>query len=115
MTGAEVGIMVLCGAFGFGGIWYVLGLLGPKSSPAASQAQPNSTVPRPQRREWFDVLNVPEGADWPTIKAAYLREISRYHPDKFESLDPEFVDIASRRAKAINDAFATARKLRGKA
>jgi DnaJ-domain-containing protein 1 len=112
MTGTETGAVVLFGAIGFGGVWYLLGLFGQAKPAIAKQTCGNTEVSPERRAEWYEVLGVPESADWQTIKAAYLTDISRYHPDKFAALDAEFNEIALRRARAINDAFEVAKRLR---
>jgi hypothetical protein len=52
------------------------------------------------------VLQVPSSASIDEITAAYKRMAQMYHPDKVASLAPEFREIAERRMKEINAAYA---------
>ncbi|WP_368623600.1 DnaJ family molecular chaperone [Paraburkholderia sp. BR13444] len=39
------------------------------------------------------------------LRAAYRQRMSQYHPDKVNSLGPEFRELAESKSKAINQAF----------
>jgi len=66
-----------------------------------------------QLKPWHEVLEVTPRAGPEEIKAAYRRMMSLYHPDRVDGLGLELRTVAERRAKEINEAYATARKLRG--
>ena len=55
-------------------------------------------------------LNVPVTADASAIKQAYKAAIARWHPDRHVSAPAEQQAIAQRRAREINDAYATLKK-----
>jgi DnaJ-domain-containing protein 1 len=78
-----------------------------KQQDSASQTQEQTDM------LWHEVLDVDPAASTETIKASYRTLIRRYHPDKVHSLGEEFREIAERRAKEINQAYATAQKVKG--
>ena len=49
------------------------------------------------------------------IRAAYLKRISEYHPDKVTALGKEIREVAERKSKEINVAYSVALEERGKA
>jgi len=55
-------------------------------------------------------LNVPVTADAQAIKQAYKAAITRWHPDRHVSATAEQQALAQRRAREINDAYATLKK-----
>jgi len=57
---------------------------------------------------WSKVLEVSVDASVEEIRAAYLKRISEYHPDKVASLGKEIREIAERRSKEINAAYSFA-------
>lgn len=61
-------------------------------------------APNPPRTP-YEVLNVPPDADQETIKAAYRKLASQYHPDKVSHLGKEFQDLAEQRFKEIQEAY----------
>ncbi len=67
----------------------------------------------PQLKPWYEVLEVTPRASREEVKAAYRRMMTLYHPDRVDGLGLELRTVAERRAKEINEAYATARKLRG--
>ena len=46
------------------------------------------------------------------IKSSYKKKISMYHPDKVNSMGPEFNEIAQQKTKEINSAYDKAMKLK---
>ncbi len=40
------------------------------------------------------------------VKDTYMKQIKRYHPDKFSHLDEDFIRLATDKTKEINEAFA---------
>ena len=64
---------------------------------------------------WSLVLDVSADASMEEIKAAYLRRISEYHPDKVAALGKEIKEVAERKSKDINVAYSIAVEERGRA
>ncbi len=58
----------------------------------------------PQITDHFSVLGLDASASATELKAAYRREISKWHPDRFHS-DPVNQPAATERAKKINAAY----------
>ncbi len=65
-----------------------------------------------ENQQWFEVLGVSPAASVAEIKAAYRAKISGYHPDRVALLAEELRELAEERSKAINDAYATAMRLK---
>ena len=59
--------------------------------------------------EWWSVLEVSRYASPEEIRRAYIRKMQQYHPDRVAGLAPEFVELAERRSKVFNAAYARAR------
>jgi DnaJ-domain-containing protein 1 len=59
--------------------------------------------------EWRSVLEVSPYASPEEIRHAYIRKMQQYHPDRVAGLAPEFVELAERRSKVFNAAYARAR------
>lgn len=55
--------------------------------------------------KWELLLEVPKGADQETIKKAYRRKVSEYHPDKLASVSEGLKRLAEEKVKEINDAY----------
>ena len=51
------------------------------------------------------ILGVKRGASREEIRAAYRREMSKYHPDKVAGLGVELQELANLKAQAINRAY----------
>ena len=68
-----------------------------------------------ERRGWSLVLDVPADASMEEIRAAYLKLISEYHPDKVAALGKEIREVAERKSKEINVAYSFALEERSKA
>jgi DnaJ-domain-containing protein 1 len=49
-------------------------------------------------------LELPYGADWPTVKRQYRRLMARYHPDRHQK-DPEKAAVANRLAAELTRAY----------
>ncbi len=60
----------------------------------------------PRELDPHDVLGVPRGASRKEIHAAYQQKILQYHPDKVADLGDELKEVAERRTKEINAAYA---------
>jgi DnaJ-domain-containing protein 1 len=59
--------------------------------------------------EWWNVLEVSSHAGPEEIRRAYIRKMQQYHPDRVAGLAPEIVELAERRSKVFNAAYARAR------
>jgi hypothetical protein len=110
MTLIEVAVIV----FGvFAGYWVVSKLFFP---PPKASAQINSaaapmapdTLPR-----WHDILQVSASASATEIRDAYRHLISKYHPDKVDSLGQELKDLAAQKSQAITAAYQEGMRARG--
>jgi restriction system protein len=53
----------------------------------------------------YTVLGIKRGASREEIRAAYRREMSKYHPDKVAGLGTELQELANLKAQAINRAY----------
>jgi DnaJ-domain-containing protein 1 len=109
MTFTEVAVVV----FGlFVGYWVVSKLFFP-SRPTSAGPRPeppsNSTPPA----AWHEVLQVLPDAAPDTIRDAYKRMISKYHPDKVESLGQELKELAASKSRDITSAYREGMMARG--
>jgi DnaJ-domain-containing protein 1 len=59
--------------------------------------------------EWWSVLEVSPSASPEEIRRGYIQKMQQYHPDRVAGLAPEFVELAERRSKVFNAAYARAR------
>ena len=57
-----------------------------------------------------DILGIDESASLTEIKAAYLKKIKEYHPDKVETLGEELKQLAAKKTLQINSAYQFLRK-----
>jgi DnaJ-domain-containing protein 1 len=81
-------------------------------SGSESGPKPGSNTRSQKKQQWFEVLGVSPSASLDQIKSAYRAKISGYHPDKVATLADELKILAEERSKEINDAYATALRLR---
>jgi len=65
-----------------------------------------------ERKYWHEILEVNESASLFEIKKAYRTKIQQYHPDRLEGMAPELYELAMKRAKDINAAYAEAERLK---
>jgi hypothetical protein len=70
---------------------------------------------RTATRDPYDIIDVSAKATDKEVHEAYRRAIASVHPDHIQSLGlpPEFIELATRRAMAINDAYDRIRAERG--
>jgi DnaJ-domain-containing protein 1 len=68
--------------------------------------------PPPAGDDPYRILDVDPAAADADIEAAYRRLIAQYHPDRVANAAPEIVALAETRARAINQAYETIRKIR---
>lgn len=62
----------------------------------------------------YDLLGVSSAASDADLQEAYHRAVGAVHPDRIQSLGlpPEFMELATRRAARLNDAYRRIRALR---
>ena len=56
------------------------------------------------------ILKVGKEADAAEIKRAYQQLVAQYHPDRVANAAPELQELAERRTKELNLAYATVRR-----
>lgn len=79
--------------------------------PLKNDPQPKNGVPSPT--PWYEVLGVTSGASIDEIRSAYKSLVSKYHPDKVDSMGPEVKAVCEAKSKEINTAYEKAMKARG--
>jgi DnaJ like chaperone protein len=85
------------------------------SKANGEQANRDEKTERRGGTPWSLVLDVSADASMEEIKAAYLKRISEYHPDKVAALGKEIREVAERKSKEINVAYSFALEERRKA
>jgi DnaJ-domain-containing protein 1 len=107
---------VICAVVGYALVSAVLKFSAGRSTKKENNSGPSDSKTGAhsgrESEQWFAVLGVSPSASVVEIKAAYRARISGYHPDKVASLADELRELAEMRSKAINDAYATAMRLR---
>lgn len=118
---------IVCAFIGYALVSAVLGFRARRNSKKGENANPGSKAGADsgsrsdsqkrarsddKNQQWFEILGVSQSASVAEIKAAYRAKISGYHPDRVASLADELRELAEQRSKAINDAYATAMRLR---
>jgi DnaJ-domain-containing protein 1 len=113
----EFTVIIGCGLFGF---IVVNAVIDARRSRTERQNQKQHTASdeHPSRTEaaepsWWETLNIDKNASPEQIKTAFRREISKYHPDRVEGLGIELQELAQRKAKQLNLAYALAKQARG--
>lgn len=53
----------------------------------------------------YSILGLESGADEDTVKAAYIKKVKEYHPDKVATLGDELKELASKKTQEINEAY----------
>ena len=107
----DLGDWAIIGASLLAGYWAVSLLMqnfqkgseSKQNGPSKSEGEKgnnNASSSRP----WYDVLEISPSASIDEIKVSYRKSIRMYHPDRVETLGPEFRELAERRAKEINQA-----------
>jgi DnaJ like chaperone protein len=89
-------VVALCAVLGFWVVWACMDRFQPG---AGKKPPPDPGAP------WHEVLDVAPDAPPDEIRAAYLREIAKYHPDRVAAMAPEFRALAEQRSKAVNRAY----------
>ena len=65
------------------------------------------------RQQAYRILGVSPDCSTEEIKRVYRRLVSIYHPDRVGSLGKEFLLLAEKKTRAINDAYRQIREERG--
>ncbi|MEI7887552.1 MAG: J domain-containing protein [Actinomycetes bacterium] len=60
----------------------------------------------------YAVLGLTRVATWKEISTAHRRLLSELHPDRHVEADQDLRDLAERRVRDVNEAFATIRRQR---
>jgi DnaJ-class molecular chaperone len=121
----EFAVVIGCGLFGFMTVNAVIENRRSKGRPENDAGQgkrehaedatreSNRADQKEYSRPWWEVLNVDRNATPDQIKDAFRREISKYHPDRVEGLGIELRELADRKSKEVNLAYAIAKQQRG--
>ena len=64
------------------------------------EIRPENTI----EKEYYAILELPQGADFSKIKSSYKKLLKKYHPDRFFS-DPEKLKKAQKLTEKINEAY----------
>jgi hypothetical protein len=73
---------------------------------------PREWATQSEENDWWRVLEVSPYASADHIRRSYLRKIKESHPDRVAWLAPGFLQLAERRAKMLNAAYADATRAR---
>jgi DnaJ domain len=107
MTLIEIAVIL----FGlFAGYWVVSKLFfGPPRVKSAANSVSAPGTPPP----WYDTLQIAPSASALEIRTAYKQLISKYHPDKVDSLGQELRDLAGKKSQEIGAAYQEGMRARG--
>ena len=109
MTLIEIAVIV----FGvFAGYWVVSKLFF-RAPPVKEAPRPAAAAPEANTPTWHDILGVPPGATAEQIREAYKRLVSKYHPDKVDTLGQELRDLAEHKTQEITLAYRDGMRARG--
>ncbi len=61
-----------------------------------------------QPNDWWVVLGVSPKAERAEIVRVYRQKMLQYHPDRVSGLGPEFLELAEKHTKALNEAYSQA-------
>ena len=78
----------------------------PRSEQAESQGRQRAPALGTTSPSAYEILQIQPGCSGNEIRAAYHRLAKMYHPDQVRNLGPEFRELAERRMKEINVAYA---------
>lgn len=121
MSGPELVAILLGLFFGYLAVSKFSGKVNIKQeSDQRTQQQdlPPGSSPPPQKQApvpltCYEVLGVSSSASLDEIRTAYRSLLSKYHPDKVDSMGPEVKAICETKSKEINTAYEQALKARG--
>lgn len=106
-------VMAVAAIVGFIIVWFVMSVWSANRNRDHKET-PSDEVPQPNGpSEWFQILEVSQGATLIEIHDAYRKKMMQYHPDRVETLGPEFKELAEARTREINRAYEVGRRLRG--
>jgi hypothetical protein len=107
MTLTEIAVIL----FGlFAGYWVVSKLVF-RSPKEPNQPAPGATVSGLPK--WNDILQIAPSASATEIRDAYKHLISKYHPDKVDTLGQELKDLAEYKSQQITVAYQQGMRERG--
>ena len=86
--------------------------MGHANATREQRASTPKAAPTDKQRNPYQVLGIRVGATTEEITAAYKKMAQMYHPDKVQSLAPEYLEIASPRMREINAAYESLRRRR---
>lgn len=110
MTLLEAGVVI----FGvFAGYWVVSKLFFRPPPPVRDAGGSATPAPEAVTERWHDILGVAPSATAEEIRDAYKRLVSKYHPDKVDSLGQELKDLAERKTQEITLAYRDGMRARG--
>ena len=98
----------------FAGYWVVSKLFFPPPKAGAQNDSAACRRIRPPAVE-LSILQVSASASAAEIRDAYKHLISKYHPDKVDSLGQELKDLAAQKSQAITAAYQEGMRARGEA
>jgi hypothetical protein len=79
---------------------------------ARQQEQTKQQEPEPETGPpWWEVLGVSPEASPDEIRRCYAEKLKQYHPDRVNGLAHEIVELAERKTKELNAAFAKAKRI----
>jgi DnaJ-domain-containing protein 1 len=82
---------------------------------ALKRLSPLFAAERMSSRDPYDIIDVSHKASDQEIHEAYRKAVASVHPDHIQAmgLPEEFIELATKRAMAINDAYDKIRRERG--
>ena len=121
MSSDELWIVIILGLVGYWGTSILIKFFKKESdwtknqNKSTDQNQSKTESPKTDNNKeltWYEILGVSPTASLDEIKSSYKKKISMYHPDKVNSMGPEFNEIAQQKTKEINSAYDKAMKLK---
>lgn len=94
----------------FAGYWIVSKLFFGRAKVRLDPGAASQTKVPPK---WNEILEVAPSASPVEIRDAYKRLISKYHPDKVDTLGQELKDLAAHKTQEINAAYQEGMRARG--
>jgi DnaJ-domain-containing protein 1 len=114
LAAGEILVVIMCAIIGYGVVWSILTIVKRKAGgdAAKDEAKGENAETVNEALDWFQILEVLPDATDDEIRRAYYKKMMQYHPDKVETLGPEFKRLAETRTQEINRAYETARRTR---
>jgi DnaJ domain len=107
--GAVIVVGVFAGYWAVSKLFFRAPTATVKPAPEPSAAPPEAG----HQPDCYEILTVAPTASAAEIRAAYKQLISKYHPDKVESLGQELKDLAERKTQEITRAYRDAMRAQG--